>query len=128
MAKQSNKPSAGEQTPPIDTGQGGNPGEQTPPADTLQELVGGATIRTRFHVESIQDLSSRDVFQKRVYMHPVRGGLATGEPSENTSFAVNTPSAVFELLNEREELDGFFKSGKQYFIDITEVEPAAPAV
>lgn len=48
------------------------------------------------------------------------------EAKEDNSFARATPSGKMELSIDNKEVHGFFKPGKSYYVDITEVpEPAA---
>lgn len=48
------------------------------------------------------------------------------ENLEDNSFASATPSGKMELSIDNKEVHGFFKPGKSYYVDITEVpEPAS---
>lgn len=50
------------------------------------------------------------------------------EDREDNSFASATPSGKMELSVDNKEVHGFFKPGKSYYVDITEVpEPTAAA-
>jgi hypothetical protein len=48
------------------------------------------------------------------------------EDKEDNSFASSTPGGSMQLQVDNKEVHGFFKPGKTYYVDITEVpEPAA---
>lgn len=49
------------------------------------------------------------------------------EAKEDNSFASATPSGKMELSIDNKAVHGFFKPGKSYYVDITEVPDPAPA-
>ena len=75
---------------------------------------------TRFQCASVLNLPGA-VEQQRVSFSPVVGALAGGEPNENDWFATGQPSGTFELLIDKEDAIGTFKSGAEYFITIQPV-------
>lgn len=116
MAKQPQR--INQLVPPVVT----PPAAPSPPLETELLLISSEAIRCKFQCVSVQELPSA-IWQQRVYCSPVIGESTDGTPNENTSFAKATPSGVLELLIENEDLNGFFQSGKQFYIDITAIEP-----
>lgn len=77
-------------------------------------------VRAKMSVQSILVEANSD----KVEMQAVMGG---GNDKEDNSYSKYTPSGSLKLQVDNENVRGWFKAGKRYYIDITEV-PEAPKV
>lgn len=73
-------------------------------------------VRAKFVCENVID--SPEYQQKQVSFYPVINGS-----EENKSFSKYTPGGRLELsISYETQASNFFKQGKEYYLDFTEVE------
>jgi len=75
-------------------------------------------IRAKFHVSFIKDFMNGDEKDSEsVEMHAVYSGS-----NENKSFAKATPSAQLSMNISNPSAFGFFKAGREYYLDFSEAD------
>ena len=78
------------------------------------------TVRAKMSVQVVE----KSTYSELTKFQCVMGGATS---KEDNSFASATPSGKMELSVDNKAVHGFFKPGKSYYVDITEVPEAAPA-
>lgn len=78
------------------------------------------SLRAKFQVEHVVDYGSYDKVHpnKKVKLNAV---YSHDKNTEDNQFSAATPSGTLEMMISNPNATEFFKPGKKYYLDITEV-------
>lgn len=77
-------------------------------------------VRAKFRCNAVEDYG----YSKKIKLAPVYQG-PLGENEENRRFTQATPSGEFWMTVDNPNIDGFFKPGDEYYLDVTRAEKPA---
>lgn len=81
------------------------------------------SVRAKFRVTQVTDFGSYDGGKTPNLKVTLNAVYSNDPKSENHSFSSSTPSGEIWMMVSNPAIDGFFKAGKEYYIDINEAVP-----